>query len=46
MEEYVEKCEMFHSWSIKSGSLKLCLNEGDKQLRQKLLFLKDNDFLR
>ncbi|XP_066517200.1 SET domain-containing protein 4 [Hoplias malabaricus] len=28
------------------GILKLCLNEGDKQLRQKLQFLKDNDFLR
>ncbi|XP_072513907.1 SET domain-containing protein 4 [Salminus brasiliensis] len=27
------------------GALKLCLNEGDKQLPQKLLFLKDNDFL-
>ncbi|KAL7852571.1 hypothetical protein SRHO_G00183560 [Serrasalmus rhombeus] len=28
------------------GILKVCLNEGDKQLRQKLLFLKDNDFLK
>lgn len=28
------------------GTLKLCLNERDKQLTQKLLYLKDNDFLR
>uniref|UniRef100_A0A3B1IH22 SET domain containing 4 n=1 Tax=Astyanax mexicanus TaxID=7994 RepID=A0A3B1IH22_ASTMX len=28
------------------GTLKLCLDEGDKQLPQKLLFLKKNDFLR
>ncbi|KAK3510639.1 hypothetical protein QTP70_011893 [Hemibagrus guttatus] len=28
------------------GTLKLCFNEADRQLQQKLLFLKDNDFLR
>ncbi|TSK17902.1 SET domain-containing protein 4 [Bagarius yarrelli] len=28
------------------GTLKLCLSETDSQLHQKLLFLKDNDFLR
>ncbi|XP_056107286.1 SET domain-containing protein 4 isoform X2 [Rhinichthys klamathensis goyatoka] len=28
------------------GTLKLCLNERDKQLTQKLLYLKDNAFLR
>ncbi|XP_067297126.1 SET domain-containing protein 4 isoform X2 [Pseudorasbora parva] len=28
------------------GTLKLCLDERDKQLTQKLLYLKDNDFLR
>ncbi|XP_046693268.1 SET domain-containing protein 4 isoform X2 [Silurus meridionalis] len=27
-------------------TLKLCLNDADKQLQQKLLFLDDNDFLR
>lgn len=31
---------------ISIGTLKLCLNEDDRQLQQKLLFLKDNDFLR
>ncbi len=28
------------------GTLKLCLDEKDKQLTQKLLYLRDNDFLR
>lgn len=31
---------------ISIGTLKLCLNEADKQLQQKLFFLKDNDSLR
>lgn len=31
---------------ISLGTLKLCLNEADGQLEQKLVFLKNNDFLR
>lgn len=36
----------YFSFFISIATLKSCLNEADRQLQQKLLFLKDNDFLR
>ncbi|XP_056312601.1 SET domain-containing protein 4 [Danio aesculapii] len=43
---FVAPCNLHSVVYVDLETLKVCLDEKDKQLKQKLLYLKDNDFLR